>query len=174
VIPRSLAGVRAWSRHLPDDSLMDPRTRENARVGRLLGGPVLRAARALEWPMGRQIGAIFRRFDVVLAPTTAQPPLLAGAIDGLSGWVTDKVIAAACPYTWPWNVLGWPAINVPAGFVGSGLPIGAQLLGPAGSEDRLISLAAELEAAERWQERWPLVSVPLGAPPARTIEGDLA
>lgn len=33
---------------------------------------------------------------------------------------TNNLITAACPYTWPWNVLGWPSVNVPAGFTGSG------------------------------------------------------
>ncbi|WP_372352246.1 hypothetical protein [Streptomyces sp. KL116D] len=58
-------------------------------------------------------------------------------------------------YAWPWNVLGWPGVNVPAGLVGDGLPVGAQLLGPAHSEPLLISLAAQLEADQRWFERRP-------------------
>ncbi len=98
---------------------------------------------------------IFTRFDVVLTPTTAQPPLPVGAIDRLSDWETDKLMIAFCPYTWPWNVLGWPGVNVPAGLTDDGLPLGAQLLGPAGSELELISLAAALEDAERWHERRP-------------------
>ena len=55
--------------------------------------------------------------------------------------------------TWPWNVLGWPSINVPAGFTSDGLPIGVQLMGPANSEGMLISLAAELEAVSGWASR---------------------
>jgi hypothetical protein len=78
-----------------------------------------------------------------------------GSIDGLSSWETDKVMVAACPYAWPWNVLGWPAMNVPAGFTRTGLPLGAQLIGPANSESLLIALAAQLEIHERWQERMP-------------------
>jgi amidase len=155
VLPRSIAGVREWTERVPDRALLDPRTREAARLGRLLGGPVLRAARALERPMRHQIGAIFRRFDVVLTPTAGEPPLPIGTLDGLSGWETDKRMLAACPYTWPWNVLGWPAISVPAGFVGDRLPVGAQLLGPANAEPLLIALAAQLEAVERWDERRP-------------------
>ena len=93
--------------------------------------------------------------DVVLAPTTAKPPERVGAIDGLAQWATDKVVVGACPYAWPWNVLGWPGINIPAGLTPEGLPLGAQLLGPANSESRLISLAAQLEAVERWQDRRP-------------------
>jgi amidase len=74
---------------------------------------------------------------------------------GLSGLRTDRAMITACPYAWPWNILGWPGVNVPAGFVGEGLPVGAQLLGPADSEPLLVSLAAQLEADLRWHEWWP-------------------
>jgi amidase len=159
VLPRAIGGLRPWVQAVPDRSALDPRTREAARVARWLGGPVLALARALERPASWQVGAIFRRFDVVLVPTSARPPMRVGAIGGLSSWETDQKLIAFCPYTWPWNVLGWPAINVPAGLVGEGLPVGAQLLGPANSEPLLISLAAELEQVERWHERWPPVRV---------------
>ena len=154
-VPRSTAGLNEWIGRVPDPSLLDPRTLHNARMGRLLGGPVLALAKALERPLQRQVGRIFRRVDVVLAPTTAKPPERIGAIDGLGNWDTDKVVVGACPYAWPWNVLGWPGVNVPAGLTAEGLPLGASLLGPANSEPRLISLAAQLEEAERWQHRRP-------------------
>jgi len=76
-------------------------------------------------------------------------------IDGLSGWRTDRTVMAACPYAWPWNALGWPGLNVPAGLTGDGLPVGAQLLGPAGGEELLISLAAELESVLDWSALVP-------------------
>ncbi len=155
VLPRSIAGVHDWTKRVPDRALLDPRTSETARLGRLLGGPVLRTARALERPMKAQVGAIFRRHDVVITPTTGEPPFPVGALDGLSGWQTDKRMLAACPFTWPWNVLGWPGISVPAGLTSDGLPVGAQLLGPANSESLLIALAAQLEGVERWYERRP-------------------
>jgi amidase len=170
VLPRSLAGLHDWAERVPDQSLLDRRTRDNARLGGHLGGSILRAARALERPMRRQVGAIFKRYDVVLTPTTAQPPLRVGAIDGLSGWDTDKLITAACPYAWPWNVIGWPSVNVPAGLTAAGLPIGAQLVGPANAEPLLIALAAQLETVERWHERRPpnrfsaATSIPEGDP----------
>jgi amidase len=154
-MPRSMAGLREWTGRVPDPMQLDPRTLNNARMGRLFGGPVLALAKALERPLQRQVGRIFRRVDVVLAPTTAKPPERIGAIDGLGHWDTDKVVVGACPYAWPWNVLGWPGVNVPAGLTTEGLPLGASLLGPANSEPRLISLAAQLELAEGWQERRP-------------------
>lgn len=154
-VPRSTVGVRELVDRHPDPSVLDSRTRENARMGRLLGGPVLAAARAAEGVFARRIGRIFRRVDVVLAPTTAQPPPRAGASEGLSNWATDKLMVGACPYAWPWNVIGWPAVNVPAGFADGGLPVGAQLMGPANAEPLLISLAAQLEYAERWMDKRP-------------------
>jgi amidase len=158
IFPRGLAGLHDWARRVPDVSLLDHRTRGNVRVGGLLRGPALRAARAAEGPLQRRIGRIFNHADVVLAPTTAQPPLAVGALDGLKGYATDRVAVGACPFAWPWNVLGWPGINVPAGFTGDGRPLGVQLLGPANAEPMLLALAAQLETVERWQDRRPPVA----------------
>ncbi|MEU9687943.1 amidase [Amycolatopsis japonica] len=154
-LPRSLVGVRDWSRRVPDQARLDPRTRANARQGSALAGPALRLARATEPLLQRQIGSVFGRVDVVLTPTTATPPPRIGTFDQLSGWQTDQAMIAACPYAWPWNVLGWPGVNVPAGLTPDGLPLGGQLLGPSHAEERLISLAAQLEEVERWQDRKP-------------------
>ncbi|MEU1668348.1 amidase [Streptomyces sparsogenes] len=158
-LPRAMAGLWEWSAHVPDRTLLDVRTLTAVRHGRLLGGGPLRLARAAEGPLRRRVGEIFSRegFDVVLSPTTATPPLRIGAMAELNGWHTDRAVIAACPYAWPWNVLGWPGVNVPMGFADEEgtLPLGAQLLGPANSEPRLISLAAQLEADQRWYERWP-------------------
>ncbi|MEU7131952.1 amidase [Streptomyces sp. NPDC046261] len=154
-VPRSMAGVRDWAARVPDRTLLDPRTRANVRGGLLLGGGVLRAARAAEAPLRRRIGEMFWRFDAVLTPTTAVPPLRTGDLAGLRSRETNSRMIAACPYAWPWNVLGWPALSVPSGLTEAGLPMGAQLLGPANSEPLLISLAAQLEADRRWYELRP-------------------
>jgi amidase len=159
VLARSISGLGAWAERIPDRALLDSRTQQNIRLGRWLGGPVLRAGRGLEAPMRLQVGRIFRRFDVVLTPTTARPAMPVGTLDGLSGWETDKTMVSYCPFTWPWNVTGWPAISVPAGITEAGLPVGAQLLGSACSEALLIALAAQLEEVERWHERRPSVRV---------------
>jgi amidase len=154
-VPRSTAGVADWCRRVPDETLLDPRTRANGRMGRILGGPLLGLARRLERPFAKRLGAVFERYDVVVAPTTAKPPIPIGAFEGLSGWATDQLMAGSCPYAWPWNVVGWPAVNVPAGFTAAGLPVGVQLIGPANSEDLLISLAAEIESVSGWTTQHP-------------------
>jgi amidase len=107
----------------------------------------------------RQVGRIFARVDVVITPSTAVPPPRIGAWHGLTANALNKAMLSGCPYGWPWNALGWPAVNVPAGITDDGLPVGAQLLGASGSEARLISLAAQLEQHQRWFQRHPPAAV---------------
>ncbi|MDC2954195.1 amidase [Streptomyces gilvifuscus] len=165
-VPRATAGIAERVVEAPFPALLDRRTRDAARLGRLLGGAPLRAARRAEAVLHRRIGGFFQSYDVVLAPTTAAPPPRVGEMLSLGGFATDRAMIAACPYAWPWNVLGWPGVNVPAGFVGDGLPVGAQLLGPAGSEPLLLSLAAQLEAELRWYEAWPPQRLATNSPAA--------
>ncbi|MDY6998388.1 MAG: amidase [Actinomycetota bacterium] len=154
-LARSTAGLPAWVDRLGHRVRLDKRTRANARVGRVLSEHILRKARAHEAASQRRVGWIFNLADVVLAPTTALPPPTVEAFDDLGGLATDRRMIQACPATWPWNLLGWPSINVPAGFTSDGLPIGVQLMGPANSEPLLVSLAAALEALNGWATRQP-------------------
>ena len=54
-----------------------------------------------------------------------------------------------------WNVLGYPAAALPAGFDDIGLPIGVQLIGPAHSEAMLLSLSGQYERAHPWASKRP-------------------
>jgi amidase len=163
LIPRAMSGLRDAAVDQKDYSLLDPRVRGSLSLGKFLGGPVLKAARAWQPRLERRVGKVFEQVDVVIAPTTAKPPFGAQALRGLSTKETDSVVVGACPFAWPWNVLGWPGVNVPAGLTRDRLPVGAQLLGPAESEALLISLAAQLEQVERWQDLWPPLVVGAGA-----------
>ncbi|WP_019969877.1 amidase [Mycobacterium sp. 141] len=157
-LSRSTAGLLDWAERLGEQhhgAGYDERTVINMRIGRLLSEDVLRKARAHEAEARRRIGWIFNLVDVIIAPTTALPPPLTHEFDQLSWAATERAAIQYCPMTWPWNLLGWPAISVPAGFTSDGLPIGVQLMGPANSEPLLISLAAELEAINDWAAREP-------------------
>ncbi|WP_036567378.1 amidase [Nocardia sp. BMG51109] len=152
-LSRSMTGIRARLAGMPEAEV-DRRTRFNSALGLLLG-PTLFATRATEPLLHRRIGRFFDDYDLVLAPTTATPPPSVHAMDGLGVSATDALVTASCPYTWPWNVLGWPSIDVPAGFTDTGLPVGAQLMGPANSEPLLVSVAAQLESELHWERHRP-------------------
>ncbi len=154
LIARGTSGVADVLAAMPNP-VPDPRTEAEARLGRVLGRRILPLAKRMDPGLRRKTGRIFQIADVVLTPTTAQPPFRVGALDGMGYQRTQSAAAAACPYAWPWNVLGWPGVSVPAGLNAKGLPIGAQLLGHDSDEATLISLAAQLEAAEGWPDRRP-------------------
>ena len=159
-LARSTSGLLEWDDRLDTAGhgiVYDQRTVANMRIGRLLSQNVLRKARAHEAAVQRRMSWIFNLVDVIIAPTTAQPPPPVHECDRLGWLATERKAIAACPLTWAWNLLGWPSINVPAGFTSDGLPIGVQLMGPAESEPLLISLAAELEAITGWAAKEPAV-----------------
>jgi amidase len=158
LVPRGTAGVADWLDSIPG-AAPEARTEVEARIGRVVGRRLLPLARRLDPALRRRVGRIFQVADVVLTPTTAQPPPKVNAYEGASWNRTQSAAAAACPYAWPWNVLGWPGVNVPAGLTSGGLPIGAQLLGHDSDEALLISLAAQLEAVEGWHEHRAPVSM---------------
>ena len=60
-------------------------------------------------------------------------------------------------YTPLQNLAGTPAISLPLGQ-NDRLPIGVQFAADRGQEPLLLQLAAELEQAAPWSNRWPDVS----------------
>jgi amidase len=157
LIPRGMAGVDAWlSAHVEDRSALEPRTRSQARAGRLMRGLPLKLARAAEPALRRRTGKVFDRYDVVLTPTTAKPPPRIGTLDGRGYWTTSTTASSTCPFAFAWNVLGWPAISIPAGLTRTGLPIGAQLLGRENDEATLLGLAGSVERETGGWPRPPL------------------
>ncbi|MEM7688869.1 MAG: amidase [Pseudomonadota bacterium] len=57
----------------------------------------------------------------------------------------DKEPAAQADFTCLANIAGLPAISIPAGSSADGLPIGVQIVGPAGAEGALFALAHHLD-----------------------------
>lgn len=100
-------------------------------------------ARCLDWS-SREFERAFSDHDVLVAPAYA-PAWKNDFILGHSGAVGGKV-------TTPAALLGLPIVTVPVGLVG-GLPVGMALVGPAGSEERLISVASQVERLVAFQHR---------------------
>ncbi len=46
----------------------------------------------------------------------------------------------------PWTHSGLPTLNIPSGFNPNGLPLGTQLVGRWGGDERLFSWARGIEA----------------------------
>jgi len=127
-----------------DDADLEPRTRTMVRKGRRVLRRGLDAGEAISWQ--RAAASFFERVDVVLMPAVARGPIRAGAYDGAGYLRTFWMAARTHPYCPAWNLAGTPALVLPVGS-SEGLPLAVQLAGPAGSEPRLLAVAAELEGA---------------------------
>ena len=96
----------------------------------------------------RDFAAAFSEADVLVSPTspTTAFPLGDKVDDPLSMYLQDVA-------TIPANLAGVPGMSLPAGLADEdGLPVGLQILAPAGADDRLYRVGAVVEAA--LQQRW--------------------
>lgn len=91
---------------------------------------------------------LFAQVDVLMLPTTPQ-----GAF-ALSGPVPDS-IADLTSFA---SLAGCPAVSLPMGTLLDGMPIGMQLVGPRGSDLRLLELAAACAATLDAEPAYPAIA----------------
>ena len=127
------------------------------RIGLLTGSLVPAAAyykaQKLRSLLRDQVLAAFRTYDVLVMPTsgrqavplTEDPP------------VTSRETASRLPFmrTNTFNLASAPAISVPCGFGGRGLPVGLQIAGPPGGEEMVFRLAHAYEQNTPWHTMRP-------------------
>jgi amidase len=118
------------------------------------------AARTLELLSRQEVARWGRDFDVLLTPTSAILPPLAGAILEAQHAAPDQPVPdviASVSFTAFANVTGLPAISLPLHATDDGLPVGVQLTAGPWREATLIRLSAQLEQAVPWADRTPSV-----------------
>ena len=141
---RYLGGIREKALTAPDASLLERRTRQIARLGAPFG------PRAVAWSrrQGEKFGARVHAeldVDVLLTPVMSGTALPVGRFKGRGGLRTVLGMNAFYPYTAQWNHAGTPAVSLPAGRAGDGLPLAVQLVGRVDDDALLMSVAAQLE-----------------------------
>jgi amidase len=106
--------------------------------------------------LDQDIARFFSGFDVLLAPTTQLVPFPAE-------WSWPREVAGVSMTTYiEWmrsatliSATGCPAISVPGGFTGAGLPVGLQMVGAPGRDVDLLRVARAYDAATRYADRAP-------------------
>ncbi len=104
-----------------------------------------------QWEMlKKEVREYFSQYDLFLAPTTPMPSFPHGQTEfNIAGEALNG--RHALRGTVPWDLTGSPAISVPFGFTGDGLPLAVQLIGRHYDEATLLRAAHALEgcAGER-------------------------
>jgi aspartyl-tRNA(Asn)/glutamyl-tRNA(Gln) amidotransferase subunit A len=100
----------------------------------------------------REIQKTFAAVDLLITPTMALLPVeISGGVQPVGGFRYPLGIRNTAPF----DVLGVPAISIPCGFTGSGLPIGLQIVGAPFAESTVLALAHAYEQATEWHRRTP-------------------
>jgi aspartyl-tRNA(Asn)/glutamyl-tRNA(Gln) amidotransferase subunit A len=145
---------------------MDPSLRLAIEESEALDPRAVAAAPLERSALFRRFEALFETTDILITPTVAAPPPRAEheaweplVIDGREA---GTLRAAWYNYPAPFNLTGHPAISIPCGWTGDGLPIGLQAVARWHDDQRLIDLAAAVEQIRPWAHRWPALAAPNG------------
>ena len=143
---------------------LDPRVRVRIEAGFFISAADYLQAQRARTLFDRQSRELLKEVDLLAGPTV---PITAHNIGASEVQVGDSIMAstpALTQYTRPFNLNGFPAITVPCGFSGDGLPIGLQLGGRPFDEETVLRAAHAYEQATEWHNRRPALSVDEGPP----------
>jgi len=137
------------------EGLLEPITVACFEAGARHDGVAYEAALRHAQRVAHAMEEFFERFDLLLTPTLAEPPMPLGQLDmQTDDWDSYfQHLLDVIPFTPLFNVTGGPAASVPLGWSGDGLPIGVQFGAAVGSEATVLRLARELEQAKPWHDR---------------------
>jgi amidase len=120
--------------------------RRNAARGAVLSGADVARAELAHTRLHERVVGFFDRYDVLLAPTTQVLPFpveqeypaeVAGVPqEDYLGWMRSCTLVSAT---------GCPALSLPGGYTGDGLPVGLQVVAAPRADLRLLEVAAAIE-----------------------------
>lgn len=134
---------------------------------------------AIDYPGAQRRRAVIRQqwrelfddIDVLIAPTV--PVAAMDADQPEVTWpdgVTEGPVPAYIRFCAPANLIGLPALSVPCGFTGAGLPVGLQIVGRSFDESTVLRVGHAYQSAADWPS-WPPRFDLRGVPAERTAGG---
>jgi amidase len=125
-----------------------------ARLGRLLR-PLVGLASRVETQVAAALDELHAEADVLLFPGSVHGPPEIGEFEHRGAVYTLHKDTANVAFQPPWNLVGRPALMLPAGLDDDRAPLAIQLGGRPSQEALLLSLAGELEPALQWHAPRP-------------------
>ncbi|MEI8574046.1 amidase [Methylomonas sp. LW13] len=175
---RDVANMAQWLELTESELTIELNTRLMAGIGKGVSDGQLQQALVVWQRIAGRLADFHHRYDVILTPTVATPPLASDALDPniLERWLMrgllatgladklfcnrllDAIITKAVqqtPFTPLANITGQPAMSVPLYWSDDGLPHGAQFMAATGNDRLLFQLAAQFEQTEPWKRKMP-------------------
>jgi Asp-tRNA(Asn)/Glu-tRNA(Gln) amidotransferase A subunit family amidase len=162
IAANAAASVEAWTLETgrqPGPQDLEPITWAMVDAARGASAPAYAAASRRAHALGRAMGEIFQRFDVILSPVFSAPPGPLGCFSmqtpSLDAYLEECRVGM--PFTWWFNMAGNPAASLPLAVSSEGTPIGVQIACDVGRDDLVLALSAVLEEAMPWAQRKPVL-----------------
>lgn len=149
----SVAAAHLFREHPSDFDLAKPPAASGAdiKAGALIPAVDYIRASQKRRVLQRQYAQSMRNVSFLISPTYPLAPRPFG--DYPKPYTADDAIR----YTFPFDLLGLPAISVPCGFSPDHMPIGLQIVGHAFDEATVLRAAYAYEQATDWFKRHPAV-----------------
>jgi amidase len=99
---------------------------------------------------------LFEHYDALILPTTQVWPF-----DINQPWPTEIAGVEMDTYhRWmacvvPVSLIGLPSLNMPAGFGSNGLPLGIQMFGAKGTDQKILAMGEAYHQATYWPQKYP-------------------
>ena len=122
--------------------------RARLRLGGLFTGADYVQAQRARNRVKDEFAQTLKRVDVLAMPTGPRPAPTFEEYDPMS-------VMFAPSFTSHFNLAGMPAISVPCGFNGAGLPLGLQIAGKPFDESTVLRVAYSYQQLHKWFERRP-------------------
>jgi len=121
--------------------------RQRLELGRTISEEQFVESLAVQAVLRDEVNGALADCDALVLPTLPIPAPVLGADTVRVGHVDESVRALMLRNTQLFNLTGHPAISLPCGITGGGLPVGLQLVGAHGRTDALVRVALTCEGA---------------------------
>jgi aspartyl-tRNA(Asn)/glutamyl-tRNA(Gln) amidotransferase subunit A len=159
VITQSLWVARFEDKLAEFANRMTPTLLRGIEEGKTYSAVELQRAITFRTSLYRRIQSWFDRVDFLMMPTLSRTAIAADhdfyQPITIGNQTAGGIRQTWYPYTHPFNMTGHPAITVPCGIMADGLPAGMQIVGPMMADAEIIRLAAMVEQAYSWAQKWP-------------------
>jgi amidase len=119
--------------------------------GEAISGPAIAQAHIERRRWSGELAAVFDDVDLLIVPAI---PVPVPKIAQMATIAADASVGLA-RFTIPFSMSGSPTITLPAGFDGSGLPIGVQLVGSHLCEDLILRAGHAFQQVTDWHMHHP-------------------